>query len=146
MEEHYCQGKVRAESKRLFSPHLAAPELGGWSTSWQQELSYQFVKPRAPVSSREADISAGLLALLWAITALLVFHNTKGQNKGWTNIPWPGTASKLNMPQRDYAASCRLSSMTVQNQLLAPWGSLSSKGMGMAATSGEPKLGSVPPG
>lgn len=29
----------RAEAKRLLSPHLAAPELGGQSTSWQQELS-----------------------------------------------------------------------------------------------------------
>jgi len=45
-------------------------------------LSYQFVKPRAPMSSREANISATLLALLRATTALLVFHNTKGWNKG----------------------------------------------------------------
>lgn len=29
----------RAEAKRLLSPHLAALELGGQSTSWQQELS-----------------------------------------------------------------------------------------------------------
>lgn len=29
----------RAEAKRLLPPHLAALELGGQSTSWQQELS-----------------------------------------------------------------------------------------------------------
>lgn len=89
------------------------------------------------MSSGEANISATLLAPLWATTALLVFHNTKGWNKGWTNVPWPEAASKLRLPRRDHAASCRLSSVTVQNQLLAPWGSLSAKARGTAGNSGD---------
>lgn len=39
LKDRCCQGKIRADSKRLFPPHLAVPELGGRSMSWQQELS-----------------------------------------------------------------------------------------------------------
>lgn len=39
LKDRCCQGKIRAESKRLFPPHLAALQLGGRSMSWQQELS-----------------------------------------------------------------------------------------------------------
>lgn len=49
------------------------------------------------MSSREANISATLPALLWATTALLVCHSTKGWKKGWTDNPWPGAPSKLNL-------------------------------------------------
>lgn len=38
------------------------------------------------------------------------------------------------------------SSLTVQKHLLAPLWSLSEKGKGLSATSGEPRLGSVSPG